>query len=59
MCLLKKSNNFPPAQDYFVHSGEVDGLMLGSMSVTQVNVQVSSWHKSRSEVSQGSLFVPH
>lgn len=51
MCLLQKSNYFPPAQDHFVHSGEFDCLMLGFMSMTQANVQAFNQHRSYSEVS--------
>lgn len=51
MCLLRKSNCSPPAQDHFVHSGGFGCLMLGFMSMTQANVQAFSWHKCYSEVS--------
>lgn len=51
MCLLRKSNYFPPAEDHFVHWGEFDCLMLGFMSMTRANVRTPGRHWSRGEVS--------
>lgn len=55
MCLLNKSNYFPPAKEHCVHWCEFDCLMLGFMSMTQANVQAPGWHRRYSEVSYWSL----